>query len=782
MSDFVKLIDMKIPEIRIKLSGTIILRLLLAGIFLNSCVDIYELDKYKHPDWLAGKLYTQVAGEENLKQFAECLRLTGYDTILDLSGSFTVFAPSDEAFTQYFILHPEYGNSVSGIPDAKLQELVQFHIIQNAWSRAQLQRLDIGGWIDPTDPESEPRAYKRQTLMREDNTKFWVKSSKGNYTIVDSSAANGYRIVFNRSRKYVPIFFPEFFSIYDVVPDDYQFYFNRPFEGRGIYYAGAKLSDEEIFAENGFVYVIDKVIEPLLNAKQFLEKEYPGESYKTFLDLIYLFPEFETNLEATYDQQEAREGKKFDTLYNLSFSGLPFAIHEELTGPNINVVDYTYLYQNGVFVPTDEAFQKFLNEVVTTNSGYPHWTSFSAVPLDIKKIILNTHLSTIPVYRTNITEGFENAYGNIITIDENKIIRKEFGSNCTFIGLNEAVVPKAFSSVTGPVYLRPGYSIFMYAMQYARVLSALTSPGEEFLFFPLPDNVMLEDSSLMFIWDDIDLNRYHFNCYDRSTESMVNRITRKDMTKRILNQVGNSLPDGSANKEYIENLAGNYIIWDNINNNAQGGKPNVFGWNGDSIIDIDPVLLEEPTDNGKTYTVKGWFQHVRTDMYGALSGFPRFKSLLEKAGLYDPKLYQFIFLTEGESYTIFIPSDEALNNYQVDTLTKEDLANFLKYHFVKGEKIFTDGKKMWTDYETLRVDESSTQYSTYYSTLNIRPGSDIIEILNAAGNPYITIEEKPGMTNILVATDSDPSPTSTSGLDYITTSVIHKINNVLIKQ
>ena len=214
----------------------------------------------------------------------------------------------------------------------------------------------------------------------------------------------------------------------------------------------------------------------------------------------------------------------------------------------------------------------------------------------------------------------------------------------------------------------------------------------------------------------------------------------------------------------------------------QGGRPNIYGWNGDSLITINPVLLEEPTDNGKTYTVNGWFQHARTDMYGALSGYPRFKSLLEKAGLYDPKLYSFTFLTEGENYTIFIPTDEAFNNYQVDTLTVEELAEFLKYHFVKGEKIFTDGKKPWADYETLRKDETSTQYSIYYSTLNIRPGPDIIEILDADGNPYVTVYEQSDITNILVATDSDPNPSSVSDLDYTTTSVIHRINNVLIKQ
>ena len=78
----------------------LILLLALAGMFLKGCVDIYDQEKYQKPDWLAGKLYTQVAEQENLSQFAECLKILGFDTILDVSGIFTIFAPSDDDIAQ----------------------------------------------------------------------------------------------------------------------------------------------------------------------------------------------------------------------------------------------------------------------------------------------------------------------------------------------------------------------------------------------------------------------------------------------------------------------------------------------------------------------------------------------------------------------------------------------------------------------------------------------------------------------------------------------------------
>jgi hypothetical protein len=356
----------------------------------------------------------------------------------------------------------------------------------------------------------------------------------------------------------------------------------------------------------------------MLNAKELLERELPGETYRAFLNLIYQFPEFRSNLQETYDQPEARTGGLFDTLFNLRFPLLPFDIHEELTGPSVNVSNYTYFYHNGVYVPTDEAFQAFLNEVVLSTSGLPHWNSFDDMPESVKQIIVQSHFTTTPVYATDINQGFEDSNGNLIYIDESDIIRKEFGSNCTFMGLSKTVAPRALTSITAPVYLRPGYSLFIYAIQYTKVLNALTKRDKEYCFFPIPDFVMEIDSSLMITWIDQELELYRFRSYNRSELSMVG-MPPGELGKRILNQVGTSLPTGSADKEFIETLGGKLIIWNNLNNTVQGSATNYFGYRGDSAIVVNPVLLEEPTDNGMTYSVNAWFNNTSSDMFATIS-------------------------------------------------------------------------------------------------------------------------------------------------------------------
>lgn len=745
-------------------------------ILVSGCNDIYEQELYKNPDWLAGKVYTQVAAEEDLSQFAECLQITGYDSLLDKSGSFTIFAPTNDAVESY--LANNQFSSVSDIPKSQLEKLVKFHIIQDAWSTNQLQMLDREGWIDPEDPESEPRAYKRQTLLKNPNEKYWVRREKERDVIVlDSTQADRYKTVYTRSRKYVPIFFDEYFEIYNLSSEDYNFYFGRDYEPGGIFYANGKVMQSEIFAENGFVFKIDQVVEPMLNARELLERELPDQSYKRFLSLIYEFPEFRSNLEETYDQAASRAGESFDTLYNLTFPNLPFDLHEEITGPNIYSTEYTYTSHNGIYVPTDEAFQRFIDDVVTQKSGYPHWGDFESVPLDIKQIIVQTHFTNTPVFPSNMSKGFKDGKGNIIFVNEGDVIHKEFGSNCTFMGLDKTVVPRAFSSVAGPVYLRPGYSTFMYAMQKSKVIGAVTKENANYSFFPVSDEVMLQDSSLIFNWVDRDLNRYSFSAFDRANQRKT-FMSPGILGRRILNQVGTSLPNGSASKEFIETLGGNYIIWDNTDNTVQGTRANTFGYRGDSVIYYTPQTFEEPTDNGTAYDVKTWFSFSKTELYSILfSRYRYFVDLLEKAGLYDTKLYEFPFLIDGESYTIFIPSEQALSDYQVDTLAVKELEKLLRFHFVRGDKIFTDNKKSSQAYETLRKDESSSKFSTVYSNLKIRPGPDVIDILDANDNLYLSIVESAEKTNIMVAYDTDDE--SSDDTDFITSSVIHEIDKVL---
>jgi hypothetical protein len=147
-----------------------------------------------------------------------------------------MFVPDNEAFRDFINSKPEY-NAISDIPMQEVREIVRFHIIQNPWSRDQLRSLDINGWINERDPlNDEPFGYKRQTLLKNENRGYWIKTEINVESIVDSVQGQEKRIVFNPSRKYAPFFFDEYLSAANISHSDYSFFFNRPFDAGGIFF------------------------------------------------------------------------------------------------------------------------------------------------------------------------------------------------------------------------------------------------------------------------------------------------------------------------------------------------------------------------------------------------------------------------------------------------------------------------------------------------------------------------------------------------------------------
>lgn len=350
-------------------------------LFLFSCRQ--EPDIYKRPDWLAGKVYTQILAQPELSTFAKCIELTGYNEILNVSGSYTVFSPSNEAFTKYFAQNTKY-KSVEEIPIDELTEIVKYHIVQNPWSKIQLRTLDVFGWIDTLSTDNnKPKGFKRETLLLNPNRKYGIaitgNGSDSKFVIVDTLQSNKYRKVITDSRKYVPIFYQEYFDIYKLNKSDYEFYFDRTFDSpEDIYFAGAKIVSDEISAENGFVYVIDKVVEPLENAAQIIANSSGTNQYTDFLNVLNLFPKFEYNREKTFLQPGASQGLVVDSLFDLSFPTLAFDFTSERTSPPTGIyglpANVAIRYHHGLMAPTNSAFQSFIDEYIKIPNG---WGSFA---------------------------------------------------------------------------------------------------------------------------------------------------------------------------------------------------------------------------------------------------------------------------------------------------------------------------------------------------------------------------------------------------------------------
>jgi hypothetical protein len=255
-------------------------------------------------------------------------------------------------------------------------------------------------------------------------------------------------------------------------------------------------------------------------------------------------------------------------------------------------------------------------------------------------------------------------------------------------------------------------------------------------------------------------------------------LTNEDLRLLLLNHIGLDQPKGIARKEFIKNLAGNYLIFDNVTKEVKGTAPSTYGYRGSKQVSVFPRKISTNSDNGSTYEIDNWFNFSTNDIFSTISTrFPKFHGLLKKAGLSQDKLFKYSFMSDNQNYTVFVPSDSILTVTNTDAMNTAQLQNFVMMHFIQGELIFTDGNSRDAYYETSRVDESSTPYSTVYTQIRIVPGIDKITIPVKNGGKSVVVHESV-KTNILTARNL-----STTGLEAYTNSVnngvIHEINSVL---
>jgi uncharacterized surface protein with fasciclin (FAS1) repeats len=308
-------------------------------------------------------------------------------------------------------------------------------------------------------------------------------------------------------------------------------------------------------------------------------------------------------------------------------------------------------------------------------------------------------------------------------------------------------------------------------------LAALKRENRDYQFFVESDINSRLDSS--FLYNPLALStNQRFSAYTVSGASATRFFfTTNDLRNMLLNHIGTESPTRIPRKEFIRNLAGNYIIFDNETGEVRGTAPTTRGYKGSTVQDI-PRESDFQPDNGKFYDIDNWYSFSSSTMFIKIQAeFPEFHALLKKAGLTRDAEYRYTFVSNTENYTVFAPNATALFDYQADTLNIEDLKKFLLMHFVQGDMIFTDGKKPGGYYETARPADGSNEINKSFTKIYIQPGIDLISFKDKSAGTYLDIIESVS-TNQLTGRNLATSQETFSSV--ITTGVVHEINKVLV--
>ena len=259
----------------------------LIGFFLCSLAACQsEMDKYYEvPDWLKGNAFEVMEDKGTFSIFMKAVERSSYADLVKGKGIVTVMAPTDEAFAAYLSKH-NY-NSVDDIPEVELNKLVGYHLVYYSYSKNDFLFYNPNG-VD--SEQQSPGAY----------FKFRTKSRDAISTAVDRANNNAVRKIMHKER-FIPII-SDFSLSSSSHKEDYETMFPGSVYTGGIgsfNVANASVIGDEMVTDNGYLYTVNQVIEPLETIYGEMNKE--NSDYTLFAGMYDRFVNYKYDEDATRD-------------------------------------------------------------------------------------------------------------------------------------------------------------------------------------------------------------------------------------------------------------------------------------------------------------------------------------------------------------------------------------------------------------------------------------------------------------------------------------------------
>ncbi len=457
---------------------------------LTSCSDLDEY--YETPDWIGGSLYQTLEDEGNYSIFLKGVDIAGYKPIMDGKSILTVMAPDDAAMTTY--LQEKYQTSdIAQIDKEEVKKLIGFHILYYAFDKNKLTNFRPEEGDGASDKELGRYAgqyYKFRTRSQDTYSKAFDKN-------------RGREVTVYHNERMLPIFSHSMFLSKGInAKENYEYLFpNTPWMGDGGFnVANAVVTEYEKIGRNGYIYKVDRVIEPLETIYDALDK---AGKYTRILSLYDNSEYFE------YDSIAHRELQTPDSLFH-HYHKSPLVNIDNEWGSVLDYSNVTALSAQSytLFAPTDEAFQNFFNEY-WGQGGYNSIEEIDSVTMQEllkycvydgydpnkrekidgkEKIIANSIAFPEEVRNGTIL----NTSNELLTVDLNAVKPEDriVCSNGFIYGCSVLTPPAKFRAVSGPGFQYKDFSYFNEMVNNSGMSTTLVADAVKFTML-YPDTTQM---------------------------------------------------------------------------------------------------------------------------------------------------------------------------------------------------------------------------------------------------------------------------------------------------
>ncbi|MFT3737823.1 MAG: fasciclin domain-containing protein [Breznakibacter sp.] len=745
------------------------------GGLASSCRDDSYYDR---PTSLEPPIYEQLAKRSNFTNYLACIDAAGYQKTLSGAGYYTVFAPNDAAFQTFFA---EKG--ISSVEDLSAE--AKKMIVAYSLAVVPASKDSIDDYLaSPTAKLVKDKAFKKMTYyykwVYEDSA--WVAENgirvRKKLDLVDMNAveaepatSGGFETE-DYNRKHIPFFTDNFMSAQDLSASDYNYFFpNSQLSEFNV--ADAKVVNKNMWAENGIIHEVDRVILPLDNLDEILAETDQCKIFRSILD------KYQTSYALASDDyllkyEQASGGNRKD-IYIKDYPYLNYALNCEnyLRYGGGALMDAT---QEGwtLFAPTDVA----MNEFFTNKLFKFGYTKLDELPSFVLVEFVNAHLFRKTVWPSKfaVTTNYygEEARFNAGTTpgDGTDVVKAQMGSNGFFYAVSKIQDTDAFRTVLGDVILNPQYSMMYQALKDNEPLVVLLkNPKSKFRLFLISNDQFtsagFKYNSASSAWEFTsdasrpDLGTKPAEALQRFLYLHIVLMT-DEMEKEGIDFVKNSGVVKTYGEEYIRYINGD--VYASGNPTATRPKINKSiesdAINGHSYSLTRPILfsvgnvgnwlsVSSLTAANKATSLMNYLTKAANATY-SVDGVAY--TLSASAVAYNTSTKAIKDIANTDVITVFLPNDPAMTKAvsegrlpaissfapsggesMVTTITEHNLLieKFTKYHIIKGN-----------------VPVGETAYGNYTTFYKLEDGSyATLKVEAVKGSPgTITVTDAKGRT------------------------------------
>jgi hypothetical protein len=448
------------------------LSLLLAG-----CEEKWADTIPHQEDVRKGFSYDILKERGNFEIFLDAVDRTGYTDLLTGKGLSTIFVPTDVAFKRYFRRNGYSG--LDDIPAEELRLLVGQHCLRYSYSKDQLLNFQPDVQSQLAIPGIN---YKFRVAVRErPEERFDPKQNK-------------MITVFNLD-KYLPVFGVNTFKAVGVKnpEENYRYFFPKSnwygVENDQLYAANAGVLESSLPTDNGYLYIVDNVIEPLRTIYKVMESD--TNKFGLMLDLYDRFPGFLTKDASFADRY--MDGLPYATTYMFlhmdtqNFSLIP--IGNEWTTERDDWLLLSKITFNA-FVPSNAALNSFFREFWGDPALSQRYADYSEVdPLAIYYLITNHFVKSDGlIFPEQLRSGMMSEWGYPYNFNvDTDVDYKKICGNGVIYGLTKVNIPTIFEAAPRPAFQTPKYRVFSYMMAKSGMLPLLANKERELTLFLISD-------------------------------------------------------------------------------------------------------------------------------------------------------------------------------------------------------------------------------------------------------------------------------------------------------